>query len=38
MDELLFGVGGGVDLGEGAQLGVGAEDEVDAGGRPFGFA
>jgi hypothetical protein len=37
VDELLFGVGGGVDLGEGAELGVGAEDEVDAGGCPLGF-
>jgi len=35
VDEFFFGVGGGVDLGEGAELRVGAEDEVDAGGGPL---
>jgi len=37
VDELLLGVGGGVDLGEGAEQGVGAEGEVDAGNCPPGF-
>jgi len=35
VDELLLGVGGGVDLGEGAQLRIRPEDEVDAGGCPL---
>ncbi|KAJ0159871.1 hypothetical protein CTA2_8973 [Colletotrichum tanaceti] len=34
-DELFVGVGAGVDLGDGAQLRVGAEDEVGAGGGPL---
>ncbi len=35
VDELLLRVGCGVDLGEGAELGVGAEDQVDTGGCPL---
>jgi hypothetical protein len=33
--EVRGGVGGGVAFGDAAELGVGAEDEVDAGGGPF---
>ena len=36
--ELLLGVVGGVDLGEGPELGVRAEDEVDGRGRPLDLA
>src|SRR5260221_5412459 len=36
--ELLLRVVAGVDLGQGPQLGVRAEDEVGGGGGPLGFA
>ena len=35
VDEFFFGVVRGVDLGDGAELGVGAEDEIDGGGGPL---
>src|SRR5580698_5590546 len=35
LDEVGGGVGGGVAFGDAAELGVGAEDEVDAGAGPF---
>ena len=35
VDELGLGVGGAVNFGEGPELGVGAEDEIDAGAGPF---
>ena len=35
LDEVSGGVGAGVAFGDGAELGVGAEDEVDAGGGPL---
>src|SRR5581483_11750423 len=35
LDELLLAVGGGVDLRQGTELGVGAEDEVGGGGGPL---
>lgn len=38
MDEFLLGIIAGVDLGEGAQLGVGAEDQVDVRGGSFHLA
>ena len=38
LDEGGGGVGAGVAFGDGAELGVGAEDEVDAGAGPFHFA
>ncbi len=37
-DEFVAGIGTGVDFGDGAQLGVGAEDEVDVGGCPLQFS
>ena len=37
-NEGLFGIGGGVDFGDGTELGVGAEDEVGAGCGVFDFA
>ena len=35
LQELMLGIGAGVDLGQGAQLGIGAEDQIDAGGGPL---
>ena len=37
-DELLFCVGAAIDFCDGAELRVGAEDEVHGGGGPFDFA
>jgi hypothetical protein len=36
--ELRWGVGGGVNFGQGAELGVGTEEEIDSGAGPFQFA
>ena len=38
LDEVGGGVGGGVAFGDAAELGVGAEDEVDAGAGQFYFS
>src|SRR6188474_2976275 len=38
VDELLAGVGASVDFGQGAELRVGAEDEVDTRAGPLHFA
>ena len=38
LDEVGGGVGAGVAFGDGAELGVGAEDEIDAGAGPFYFS
>ena len=35
LHEVFLGISGGVELGYGAQLGVGAEDQVDRSGRPL---